>query len=64
MQDIHALDIQKLNQKLVMLMILISRGQRAQTIRSIKVSDIKILDYKVVILIMSLIKQTKPTKHI
>ena len=63
MQDIHALDIQKLTQKLVMLMTLISEGQRAKTIHSIRVSDIKILDNKVVIPIMSLIKQTKPTKH-
>ena len=61
MQDIHALDIQKLTQKLVMLMTLISGEQR--TIHSIRVSDIKILDNKVVITIMSLIKQTKPTKH-
>ena len=61
MQDIHALDIQKLTQKLVMLMTLISGEQR--TIHSIRVSDIKILDNKVVIPIMSLIKQTKPTKH-
>ena len=60
MQDIHALDIQKLTQKLVMLMTLISGEQR--TIHSIRVSDIKILDNKVVIPIMSLIKQTKPTK--
>ena len=56
MQDIHALDIQKLTQKLVMLMTLISGEQR--TIHSIRVSDIKILDNKVVIPIMSLIKQT------
>ena len=63
MQYIHALDIQKLTQKLVMLMTLISEGQRAKTIHSIRVSDIKILDNKVVITIMSLIKQTKPTKH-
>ena len=62
-KDIHALDIQKLIQKLVMLMTRISGGQRAQTIHSIRVSDIKILDNKVVIPIMSLIKQTKPTKH-
>ena len=61
MQDIHALDIQKLTQKLVMLMTLISGEQR--TIHSIRVSDIKILDNKVVIPIMSLIKKTKPTKH-
>ena len=63
MQDINALDIQKLTQKLVMLMKLTSGGQRAQTIHSIRVSDIKILDNKVVIPIMPLIKQTKPTKH-
>ena len=63
MQDIHALDIQKLTQKLVMLMTLISEGQRAKTIHSIRVSDIKILDNKVVIPIMSLIKQTKSAKH-
>ena len=63
MQEIHALDIQKLTQKLVMLMTLISGGQRAETIHSTRVSDIKILDNKAVTPIMSLIKQTKPTKH-
>ena len=63
MQGIQSLDIQKLTQKLVMLMALISGGQRAQTIHSIRVSDIKILDYKVVMSIMSLIKQTKLAKH-
>ena len=62
-KDIHALDIQKLIQKLVMLMTRISGGQRAQTIHSIRVSDIKILDNKVVIPVMSPSKQTKPTKH-
>ena len=44
MEKIQALNIQKLTQKLVMLMSLISGGQRAQTIHSIRVSDIKILD--------------------
>ena len=44
-------------------MVLISGGQRAQTIHSIKVSDIKILENEVVIQIMSLIKKTKPAKH-
>ena len=62
MQEIHALDIQKLTQKLVMLMTLISGSLRAQTISNIRVSDIKILYNKVVISIMSLIKQTKPAK--
>ena len=46
-----------------MLMTLISGGQRAQTIHSIRISDIKKLDNKVVITTMSLIKQTKATKH-
>ena len=63
MQEIHALDFQKFNQKLVSLMTLISGSQRAQTIHSIRVSDIKILDNKVVIPIMFLIKQTKSAKH-
>ena len=63
MQEIHALDFQKFNQKLVSLMTLISGSQRAQTIHSIRVSDIKILDNKVVISIMCLIKQTEPPKH-
>ena len=62
MLDKHALYIQKLTQKLVMLMTLISGGQRAQIIHSIRVSDIEILDNKVVIPIMFLFKQTKPTK--
>ena len=60
MQEIHALVMQKLTQKLVMLMALTSGGQRAQTIHSITAFDIKILDNKVVIPIMSLIKQAIP----
>ena len=44
-------------------MVLISGGQRAQTIHSIIVSDIKILENEVVIQIMSLIMKTKPAKH-
>ena len=46
-----------------MLMALILGGQRAQTIHSINVSDIKIPDNKVAMPIISLIKQTKPTKN-
>ena len=49
MQEIQALDIQKLTQKLLMLMTLVSGDQRAQNIHSIRVSDVKILDNKVVI---------------
>ena len=63
MQEIPALDIQKLTKKLVMLMALISGSQRAQTIHSIRVSHIKIPDNTSVIPIMSLIKQTKPAKY-
>ena len=54
MQKIQALDIQKLTHKLVMLMTVVLGRQKAQTIHSIRVSDIKILDNKVVIPIMSL----------
>ena len=61
MQEIQALDIKKLILNLVMLVALISGGQRAQNVHDIRVSDIKILDSKVVILIMSLIK-TKPVE--
>ena len=64
MQEIQALDMQKLTQKLVLLMALISGGQRVRAIHSIRVSDLKILDNKVVIPIMPLIKQTKPTKYL
>ena len=64
MHEIHALDIQKLTQKLFMLMTPISGGQRTPTIHSIRVSYIQILDNKVLIPIMSLMKQTKPKKHI
>ena len=63
MQEIPALDIQKLTKKLVMLMTLISGSQRAQTIHSIRVSHIKIPDNTSVIPIMSLIKQIKPAKY-
>ena len=63
MQEIQESDIQKLTQNLVTLMTLISGSRRVQAIYSVSVSDIKILDNKVVITIMSLIKQTKPTKH-
>ena len=44
-------------------MIIHDPGQRTQIIHSIRISDIKILDNKVVIPMTSLINQTKPTKH-
>ena len=63
MQEIHTLDIQKLTQKLVILMTLISGRQRAQNNFSSRVFDIKILDNEVSIPIMSQIEQTKSTKQ-
>ena len=45
------------------LMALFSGGQRVQVIYSIRISDIKLLDYEVAMSIMFLNKQTKPTKH-
>ena len=45
-----------------MLMTPISGGDMVQTIHSIRVSDVKILGNKVIIPIMSVIKQNKPTK--
>ena len=63
MQQIQTLDIWNSTQKLVMLMTLISWCQRVQVIHIIRVSDTKILNNKVVVPIMFLIKQTKPAKH-
>ena len=45
-----------------MLMTPISGGDMVQTIHSIRVSDVKILGNKVIIPIMSVIKQNKPTE--
>lgn len=53
------LDIQKLTHRLFMLMALISGSQRVQIIHNLRVSDILF-----VILVMSVIKQTNPTKHV
>ena len=51
-----------LTRKLAMLMTLITSGQRAKTIHSIKVSIIQIIDKKVYMPIKSVIKQTKANK--
>ena len=59
--EIQALHVQKLAQKSVMLVTLISGSQRAKTVHSVRISDINLLDDKVVIPIISLIKETKPT---
>ena len=48
MEEIQAFDTQKLTQTLVMLMKLISRGQRAHITHSIRASDIKILENMVI----------------
>ena len=64
MQPIEELGIRKLTCKLIMVQTFIPGGERAQTIHSIRVSDIKIVDSVIVTLqIMSAIKKTKPAKH-
>ena len=62
-RSIHQIKQKLLTQKVIMLMTIISGGERAQTFPQFRVSDITILDNKVVTPIMSLIKQTKQTKH-
>ena len=52
-----------MTQQPVMLMRLIAGGQRGQIIHSIRVFDIKVLDNEVIVGILSLIKETKPTKY-
>ena len=58
------LDLKMLSHKLVMLLMLLSGGQRSQTIHSIKINDIIFTgDNSVVIPIMSKLKQTRPGNH-
>lgn len=63
MQKIQTLHIKNMTQQPVMLMRLIAGGQRGQIIHSIRVFDIKVLDNEVIVGILSLIKETKPTKY-
>lgn len=60
---------EKLNQKclslkLVVLIALVTGGQRMQTIHKINLDDFKVFPEKLVIPIMDKLKQTKPNKHI
>ena len=57
------LDLKTLTLKLAMLMALLAGGQRGQTIHSINVLDIKVVENILVIPIMSKIKQSKLGKH-
>ena len=62
--NITNLNLKALSLKLAMLMMLLSGGQRSQTIHCIKRSDINFIDVETVyICIMEKIKQTKPGNH-
>ena len=53
----------QLPEKLVMLFMLLS-GQRAQTIHLIKLSDLQVDTDKVTIYFSTILKQTKPIRHL
>ena len=53
-----------MGKKLALLLAIISGGQRAQTIHSIDVLDIRILGNKCMIPIYDELKQTRPGKHL
>ena len=57
------LSLKVLTQKLVMLMLLLSGGQRAQTIHCICTEDLKIYNDTLYIPVMSKIKQSKARQH-
>ena len=58
------LDLKMLSHKLAMLLMLLSGGQRSQTIHSIKINDIIVTgDNSVFIPAMSKLKQTRPGNH-
>ena len=63
LEDPEMLDIKILSQKLCMLIILLSGGQRCQTIHSINIEDLKVVDNSLYIPIMEKVKQTKASKH-
>ena len=53
----------QLSEKLVMFFMLLS-GQRAQTIHLIKLSDLRVDTDKVTIYFSTILKQTKPNRHL
>ena len=59
----NKLSLKVLGAKLALLMVLVSGGQRSQTIHSLNIQDIQIVENKVIFPIMSNIKQTRPGKH-
>ena len=61
--DPHQLDLPTLTKKLCMLLVLLSGGQRCQTIHTIDVFDLIIIEDCLCIPIMAKIKQTKPSRH-
>ena len=60
---VHQLDLKTLSKKLCMLLILLSGGQRCQTVHAIDITDLQVVGNTLVIPIMSKIKQTRPSKH-
>ena len=57
------IDLKHLTLRLVMLLALLS-GQRGQTLHTLKVEDVKMGDNKCTIVYSSILKQSKPGKHI
>ena len=57
------LSLKLLTHKLVLLMSLISGGQRSQTLHSIDIADMTVLSDSVAFAITTKLKQTKPSKH-
>ena len=57
------LTLKNLTQKLALLLVLLSGGQRCQTIHQINVVDIKIVGRLMVIPVMSKLKQSRAGKH-
>ena len=57
------LDLKTLSQKLCLLLVLLSGGQRCQTIHKIQVQDLKVTNDMLQIPIMGKIKQTRPRMH-
>ena len=60
---VHQLCLKTLSKKLCTLLVLLSGGQRCQTVHAIDITDLQVVGNTLVIPIMSNIKQTRPSKH-
>ena len=61
--NVEQMSLKHLSQKLVLLMSIVSGGQRVQTLHSIVIENINVLPNKIIIPITSKLKQSKPSKH-